>query len=220
MDRNSLIGLLLIGGLLIGYSVITRPSKEELQERQRQADSIRQVEYMMEKEAEAKRLEEDSLNKPAETLFTTESDTTTKLESNSGVFTQSETDATQFITLENENLRLLISPKGGHVYSAELKNYKTWDQKPLILFEGEQNIFNLKFYAQNKPVFTKDLLFEAQSSRYPDPSGIFEVVILAELKNSFSPSALRTDEKNCCLKPIHSTLVVKSFEPSSLRDCK
>ena len=163
MDRNSLIGLLLIGGLLIGYSVITRPSKEELQVRQLQADSIRQVEYVMEKEAEAKRLEEDSIDKPAESLFLSDADTTTKLESKSGVFTQSGNDVSQFITLENENLRLLISPKGGHVYSAELKNFKTWDQKPLILFEGEQNIFNLKFYAQNKPVFTKDLLFEAQS---------------------------------------------------------
>ena len=40
MDRNTIIGLLLIATILIGYSLFTRPSREEQAEMQRKRDSI------------------------------------------------------------------------------------------------------------------------------------------------------------------------------------
>ena len=43
MDRNSITGILLIVAILIGYSVITKPSREEMAEQQRVADSISYV---------------------------------------------------------------------------------------------------------------------------------------------------------------------------------
>ncbi len=49
MDRNTVIGLLLIVAILIGYSVWSRPSKQELERMQRQRDSIALV-NMAEKE--------------------------------------------------------------------------------------------------------------------------------------------------------------------------
>jgi YidC/Oxa1 family membrane protein insertase len=164
MDRNSIIGILLIGALLIGYSIVTRPSEEELAERRRIQDSIQQVDIQNRIEAEKARIELESLKSQSDSASTQPGLLSgTSAPANSGVFTQSAQANQSLITLENEYLRLQISPKGGHVYSAELKEYKTWDQKPLILFEGEENIFDLKFYAQNQPVFTKDLVFEPQS---------------------------------------------------------
>ena len=40
MDKNTVVGLLLILGLLVGYSYWVSPSKEELQERKRIQDSL------------------------------------------------------------------------------------------------------------------------------------------------------------------------------------
>ena len=43
MDKNTVTGLLLIIAILIGYSIWSRPSKEEMERMQRQRDSIQQV---------------------------------------------------------------------------------------------------------------------------------------------------------------------------------
>jgi YidC/Oxa1 family membrane protein insertase len=40
MDRNSIIGIILIAGILILWSVIFSPNKKELEERRRQQDSL------------------------------------------------------------------------------------------------------------------------------------------------------------------------------------
>src|SRR5690606_14088773 len=37
------------------------------------------------------------------------------------------------VVLENDVLKVILSSKGGEIQSVELKDYKTWDQEPLIL---------------------------------------------------------------------------------------
>ena len=53
MDKNTWIGFLLIAAIIVGFTMLNRPSKEELAERQRVQDSI-QLAHMM--EAETQRL--------------------------------------------------------------------------------------------------------------------------------------------------------------------
>src|SRR5664279_5423995 len=78
-----------------------------------------------------------------------------------GVFAQSATGENDFITLENNLVELKISPKGGRVYSARLKNYKTFDAKPLILFSGDSTVFGFNFFtSDNKAVATNNLYFK------------------------------------------------------------
>lgn len=163
MDRNSLIGLLLIGALLIGYSIWTKPSEEERLEQLRIRDSIQNVQ--MEQQAEARRLEllKDSLGESSAVPSPEQQEEQLKQEL--GGFSGSATGEEELLVMENQFLKLAFSTKGGKVYSAELKEYKTWDQKPLILFEGEENQFDLKFYAQNKPIFTENLYFVPQTDR-------------------------------------------------------
>lgn len=156
MDRNSLIGLLLIAGLLIGYSILTRPSEEELREQRRIQDSVAQVRAEQEMEAEKARLEQETNQQPV----LSQGDSVMGRAMAAGVFAASVEGEQKLITLENEQVRVTLSTRGGHVYAAELKEYKTWDQKPLVLFEGQDNLFNLKFFSGNKPVFTKDLHFD------------------------------------------------------------
>ena len=56
MDKNTWIGFLLIAGIIVGFSMLNRPSKAELAERQRQQDSIQAV-RMEERKAQMKTAE-------------------------------------------------------------------------------------------------------------------------------------------------------------------
>ena len=81
-----------------------------------------------------------------------------------GVFAESAIGENDFITLENNKVELKISLKGGRVYSARLKDYKTFDAKPLILFSGDSTVFGFNFFTNdNKAVQTNNLYFKAVS---------------------------------------------------------
>lgn len=83
-----------------------------------------------------------------------------------GVFTASAAGENDFITLENNKIELKISLKGGRVYSARMKDYKTFDAKPLILFSGDSTVFGFNFFTvDNKPVQTNNLYFKPVSDQ-------------------------------------------------------
>jgi len=65
----------------------------------------------------------------------------------------------QLITLENKDIRLKLSTRGARVYSAELKNFKTFDKKPLILFDGTDNKFGTTITAGSTVVNTNERYF-------------------------------------------------------------
>jgi YidC/Oxa1 family membrane protein insertase len=83
-----------------------------------------------------------------------------------GVFAAAAIGENDFITLENNKIELKISLKGGRVYSARLKDYKTFDAKPLILFSGDSTVFGFNFFtADNKAVQTNNLYFKPVSDQ-------------------------------------------------------
>ena len=73
---------------------------------------------------------------------------------------QDTTGKEQFFTLENKVLKITFTNKGGQPQSVELKNFKTFDKKPLIIQDGN---FNNISYAintgNNQTAQTSDLLF-------------------------------------------------------------
>ena len=83
-----------------------------------------------------------------------------------GAFAQSAIGENEFITLENNKVELKISFKGGRVYSARLKDYKTFDAQPLILFSGDSTVFGFNFFtSDNKAVQTNNLYFKPVSDQ-------------------------------------------------------
>jgi YidC/Oxa1 family membrane protein insertase len=82
-----------------------------------------------------------------------------------GAFSGSVNGDENFITLENNKIELKISPKGGKVYSARLKDYRTHDSLPLILFSGDSTVFGFNFFTtDNKAVQTNNLYFKQLDS--------------------------------------------------------
>lgn len=97
-----------------------------------------------------------------------------------GAFGQSAGGEKSFITLENSLIKLKISTLGGRVYSAELKEFKTWDGKPLILFDGDSTVFGFRFFtSDNKAVRTNELYFKpsAEQDVFNATSGRTSVVL-------------------------------------------
>ncbi len=176
MDKQSVIGLVVIATLLIGYSLFTRPSEEEREELQRKRDSIVQAEKAKdslkqlelldaEKHADSlKKLSADSdtaVNQLSETSAQ-ESDSLkqAELREKYGVMAEARQGESKLITLENDQMIMKINTKGGKVHSVELKDYKTHDQEPLILFEGDTTAqFGFEMFIENRPLNTNDLYF-------------------------------------------------------------
>lgn len=71
----------------------------------------------------------------------------------------------KLITLQNKDILVKLSTQGGKVYSVELKNFKTFDKKPLILFDGDHgNHFGLSFTAGNNSINTDKLYFTSTAT--------------------------------------------------------
>jgi YidC/Oxa1 family membrane protein insertase len=83
-----------------------------------------------------------------------------------GVFDKAATGENDFITLENNVVELKIARKGGRVYSARLKDYRTYDSLPLFLFSGDSTVFGFNFFtSDNKAVQTNNLFFKPVSDQ-------------------------------------------------------
>ncbi len=158
MDRNSIIGLVLIVGILIVFGIMSQPSKDQVEARKLAQDSMliaQQAEAAKQKEISTLR---DSISIKEAQL--PDSIKNRKLSDQYGVFASSSNDSNQFITIENELLKVKLSTKGGRPYSVELKKYSRYDSTALVLFDGDSTELGLNFFSQNKLISTNNLYFK------------------------------------------------------------
>lgn len=173
MDKNTWIGFLIIAAIIVGFTMLNRPSKEELAERQRVQDSINAVRLA---EAEAQRLS-DSLQIVAAESNTNATEaadpekTQERLQAAYGTFAQAAQGTEQLVTLENEHLRITISSHGGTIRKAELLDYHAAGDSvnPLCLFRGDESqlAFTL-ITANNRILQTSNLYFTPVESEVPN----------------------------------------------------
>lgn len=166
MDKNTWIGFLLIAGIIVGFSMLNRPSKEEMAERQRLNDSIalaRQMEYEAAQISAAISAEQESVGEQqAADSKSSEDDLAARIQATYGDFAVSAQGNEDFVTLENEKVRLTFTTRGGRLYRAELKEYKAYGDtvNDLRLFTGDESslAFTL-FTANNRIISTQNLYF-------------------------------------------------------------
>jgi YidC/Oxa1 family membrane protein insertase len=158
MDRNSIIGIIIIAIIILLWGILSKPSKEELDKRKRTLDSLKQVQQ---EQVEQAAIEQQKKEAEHEITGIDVSDTVSldQLRDKLGYFAESGIGSNEFYTLENNLIRIVVSTKGGRPYSVELKEYKTYDSLPLVLFSGDSTVFGLNFYMQNKLISTNDLFF-------------------------------------------------------------
>lgn len=162
MDKNTWVGFLLIAAIIVGFTMLNRPSKEQLAERQRVQDSIKLARMA---ELEAQRIS-DSLQyvagnaAQAETI--SEEEQQAHMQAAYGTFAQAAQGEEQWVTLENEHLRLTLSTLGGRIQRAELPEYHASGDSvnPLCLFRADESTFGFTLItANNRILQTSNLYF-------------------------------------------------------------
>lgn len=156
MDKNTLIGFLLIIAIMVGFSYWNRPSEEEL-ERQRQVqDSLRLVQAQ---EEAIREIEMAEAEKQLEIKDSLQSQIT---EQAFGAFAKFAKGDDKIYMLENDLLKVCVAAKGGAVTSVEVKNYTTTDGRPLVLFDSNDAEQSMTLVTSNNRVIdTKELYFSA-----------------------------------------------------------
>lgn len=166
MDRNTIVGILLIFGILIGFSYFNRPSEKQIEAAKRASDSLEMVQARKQKElAEAAR--QDSLRSSSALTVAGDSLAASEqqeLREKYGVFAGASVGKEKFYVVENNLFKVTFTNKGGRIYSVELKKFKTWDGRPLVLFEGSKSEFGLNFFAQNRSIETESFYFSPSDS--------------------------------------------------------
>ena len=146
MDKNTLIGFALIGLVLIGFSIINRPTEEEMARAQQYKDSIQQV--IQEQAAiEAAGLAEAQQARQA------------LPDSTSALFASAQGEES-FVTLKNNLVELQFTTKGGRVNKATLSEYNGQDGNPVVLFNDDEMRMNFAFSGKNENIYTENLYFQ------------------------------------------------------------
>ncbi|MBC8485809.1 MAG: membrane protein insertase YidC [Bacteroidetes bacterium] len=168
MNRNTIIGLVLIFAILFGFWYFNKPSEEEIAADRHRQDSIAQVRRTEDSIARimlAERRKQDSIRK-AQEVQTTQVVATDSSQINVvnrdklGIFTNSSVGQDKLYILENEVMIITVSAKGGKIISVQLKEFHTYDSLPLILFDPDKTNFGLTFFANNRIINTNDLYFQ------------------------------------------------------------
>jgi len=145
MDRNTLIGLVLIFAILTGSFYLMKPSEQELKQEQRHQDSLKNAKDGTLPLADSVRTPVRAAVDPAALL--------------ARPFGNAQMGTEETVTLENEMIEATITSKGGRIKSVRLKNEMNFDGGPVVLFDGERNAFGFSFRAGGELVHTNDLFF-------------------------------------------------------------
>ena len=117
MDRNTVIGFVLLGVLLFVYLFTSTRNSHELEaQRKRAEDSIALVKARQANVAK---------QKDTTTVATTLADTTG--------FNRAFKGIEQLVTVENDLVRIVFSNKGGQPVDVELKKFKSYDSTQVKL---------------------------------------------------------------------------------------
>ena len=173
MDKNTWIGFALIAAIIVGFSFINRPSKEELAERKRVQDSIALVQAA-EWEAKQKSAQIAEQLQAAQTANTTTPEVLAEQIANLyGPFAPATQGQEGLITLENSKIKIAIDRRGGRIAKAELKEYKAYGDSvnPLCLFKNDESSLSFTLLTNTTRILaTRDLYF-TEVSQTTDAEG-------------------------------------------------
>jgi YidC/Oxa1 family membrane protein insertase len=163
MDRNALIGLVLISGLMVGYFFLNKPEpKPSTTTTQNEVNDAIASSLIAESNPDSTEslLADSDMNENQDSLLITIPNA--KL----GEFSNAASGIEEKWSIENDKIRISISNLGGAIKSAELKQYKTFFNKyyeeteqPLNLIFEENQFFSLNFFHEARFIETGNLYF-------------------------------------------------------------
>lgn len=183
MDRNTVIGLVLIGLILSVFSIFSQPSEEDLKKKQRtEMEKSKKASEKEENTAKASKVIKDSTTNDEVATVTQPEAKAKDTTSNKEVVAAKEVDL-KTIRLENENFIVDFDPKGGQIASVHLKEFETFrnftkkDGKkiPLQLFRKGDATNGLILKVDGREVITAEKVFTVEKQTKSSISFKYEV---------------------------------------------
>lgn len=123
MDRNQLVGIVLILAMLVGYQLLVpKPAPEK--------SAAQTTQTTKPKTAAGAATAIDKAEQPLDSAAA---------RAQFGDFATVASGETRDIIVENKDIKVTFSTHGGRVTEVLLKNYKTYDQKPLVLIDEKSS---------------------------------------------------------------------------------
>ena len=147
MNKDTIIGFVLIAVVLIGFSWYNQPSAEEI-EAARKQDSIAAA--IKDNAAKQQKLNEAAKKAQAEAA---------KADS-AALFFTALSGTSQPVVLKNDKVELTFDTKGGTISKAIIKGFEDRDNKmDVTLFDEKTQQMNFMLAGKNENIITKDLFF-------------------------------------------------------------
>ncbi len=162
MDKNTIIGLLLIGAIMIGFTYYNKPDRDAYNKAQREQvirDSIAALE-------KTKKIEVPAII--AEVLDTSLTDSIyqSKLSQIYGPFANAAAPReNKVFKIETDLFAAEISEKGGFIKQLSLKKFFTWEKESLVMFAGDSSLFNMNIISGALSIPSCELYFEVDSTQ-------------------------------------------------------
>ena len=148
MNKDTIIGFVLIALVLIGFSWYNQPSAEEI-EAARKQDSIAAA--IKENAAQQQKAEEAQRKAKAEAAAKGDS---------TALFFSALNGTSQAIVLKNDKVELTFDTKGGTITKAIIKDFEDRDNnKDVTLFNEKTQQMNFMLAGKSENIITKDMFF-------------------------------------------------------------
>ncbi len=176
MDKNTIVGFVLIFVLILVYGQLTQPTAEEMEAAKLRQDSIERVKEQLAETGIDPSVVAEKTAEPVDFISTLSPDDSLRqiqLQGAFGPFAYSATGSDKEEVIENDMVKVTFSSKGGSIKEVLLKNYhkiltdenKVESKGELKLLEDEKDRFEYLFPVANLPkgyVSSADLYYETR----------------------------------------------------------
>jgi YidC/Oxa1 family membrane protein insertase len=169
MDRNQIIGIVLILAMLVGYQVLVpKPAPEKEPAQTTQTTRPTTASGVSATSAVAGK----SANQPLDSAAA---------KAKYGEFSAVAVGQARDIIVENNDMKVTFSTQGGRVKEVVLKKYKTYDQKPLVLVDEKNSQTALEMPTNQGKVDLHKLYYQTSTQSGTVNGSAQQIVFRAEI---------------------------------------
>lgn len=159
MDRNQIIGLVLMMVMITVYFTVFAPETPE------ETEETQSTEQVVEQPADSTREVASTADQPRQM---TDSALLRLNEMKYGLFSQAASGSESFSELANSDIKVTFSSVGATVDQVELLNYEKYDGDPVVLVTGDDSKQHLYLEHLGKEIDLQELYFNASRSSRAD----------------------------------------------------